>query len=369
MTCTTSFASVKTMFIPLPKPAGSLSSNGFDTGGATLLTSGAPCIISRLREASLRLGNIMDGFVSFLDRRSLALAWLIFAAMLVCGTYLRVANIGLESEMSSDEGAEWAATSAPTVAEVRQVGAALSPRKLGFYDVMLHYWIRIFGDSLFSMRMMSAVLGVLDVLLLILVVLELSETLVANTNLDSHNGALTIALYSGALMAINLTMIKYSREIRMCPLMLALLLLQIWSLMVVIRYGKIEYYLSVAALSALALAANLIAAVTIVAELIWLLRAAFLQFSGSPIPKRRVWPTVAALGAGSLIFLVPAVAQSHHFVGGHRLEFACIERASVWGLVHILWEACGKLAFPVMITLSVWGAIQGWRRKPHAIGF
>ena len=100
--------------------------------------------------------------------------------------------------MSSDEGAEWAAVSAPTLAQVKQLGPALSLGKLGFYDVVLHFWIRIFGQTLTAMRMLSAVLGVLGVGLLLLVIHELFGGMAAIAELRRHDDAWVVALSAGA---------------------------------------------------------------------------------------------------------------------------------------------------------------------------
>ena len=61
-------------------------------------------------------------------------------------------------EMTGDEGATWAAASAPSVA--RCIRARRATRsKIALYDVMLHAWMGVSGGSLFVMRAMSAALG------------------------------------------------------------------------------------------------------------------------------------------------------------------------------------------------------------------
>ena len=75
--------------------------------------------------------------------------------------------------MSPDEGASWAAASAPTAAEVIARQPALNPGELPIHDLMLHGWIALFGSSMTAMRALSAVFGVVSILLVYLVVCEL----------------------------------------------------------------------------------------------------------------------------------------------------------------------------------------------------
>ena len=104
--------------------------------------------------AEVQLGSTLLG------RELRTLAICLLAAALVVALILRFSNLAGESEMSSDEGADWAAASAPTLSEVQQLGVAFNAGKLALYDVVLHFWIEAFGESLTSMRALSAVLGV-----------------------------------------------------------------------------------------------------------------------------------------------------------------------------------------------------------------
>src|SRR5208337_3920901 len=107
---------------------------------------------------------------SIVSARRLSLMLLI--AALVAGSVMRFANLGA-LEMSPDEGASWAAASAPTAAEVIARQPKLNPGELPVHDLLLHGWIALFGSSLAAMRAMSAVLGVVSILLVYLVSCEL----------------------------------------------------------------------------------------------------------------------------------------------------------------------------------------------------
>ena len=74
--------------------------------------------------------------------------------------------------MNGDEAASWAAASEPDVRQVAAIERRLEPGKLALYDMMLHEWIRVFGDSLFAMRAMSAALGTIAIVLIFVAVRE-----------------------------------------------------------------------------------------------------------------------------------------------------------------------------------------------------
>src|SRR5580658_4531094 len=83
-----------------------------------------------------------------------ALAGGLLALALVLGVVMRFQMLGL-AEFSADEGASWTAASAPDVSAVVAMEHQLDPGKLPLYDLLLHGWIRIFGDSVGAMRGMS----------------------------------------------------------------------------------------------------------------------------------------------------------------------------------------------------------------------
>ena len=57
------------------------------------------------------------------------------------------------------------AASAPTVGEVVRQGLELNPGKLALHDIVLHFWMLAFGDSMTSIRALSALLGTLAIAL------------------------------------------------------------------------------------------------------------------------------------------------------------------------------------------------------------
>jgi len=299
-----------------------------------------------------------------------ALAVCLFAVLLVTGAFLRFSNLGQESEMSSDEGADWAAASAPTLAEVQRLGVALNPGKLALYDMALHFWIQAFGESVTSMRALSAALGLLDLLLLFAAVREMFGGWSAVPNARAPTNPNAVALVGALIMALNVTMVKYSREIRMYPLVLALILLQVWWFFRVVRQTHIEDYANLALLTALALAANFTAGLVFAAEGAWLLPSLLGLPRGSFVAQRRAWLIVATLAGGCATFLLPLVYASARLVDLVKQgNYAFIQPTTMWGVVQILWDASGRLTFLLIVPLAVYGSQRGWRRAPYAVSF
>jgi mannosyltransferase len=176
-------------------------------------------------------------------------------AALAAGTVLRFANLGA-LEISADEATSWAAASAPSVAEVSVRHIALNPGELPIYDLTLHGWIAIFGTSPTAMRALSAAFGVLAIALVYIVSCELFAPTSGGESVLTIDDAGTIAGLAALVFAVNLVTIKYSREARMYPLLLAAILAQVAMFLRAIRAGGLTNYAVVAILTAIAIATN-----------------------------------------------------------------------------------------------------------------
>jgi mannosyltransferase len=282
---------------------------------------------------------------------------------LVAGSALRFANLG-RLEMSPDEGASWAAASAPDAAEVIARQPSLNPGELPVHDLLLHAWIALFGSSLTAMRALSAAFGVVSILLVYLVVCELFEE-----SALTHDDVKIVAGLSALVFAVNLVTIKYSHEARMYPLMLATILAQVAMFLRALRVGGLANYVAVVILTALAIASNFAAALVPATEGLWLVyviaRAGWLPDDAK---ARRAWAIAIALAAAGLI-LVPRLFSSLHAastgsLGGWRKSPAWYEPFALFN------KATGSFAFPILAALAIWGAISGLRRGARdSIGF
>jgi mannosyltransferase len=259
--------------------------------------------------------------------------------------------------MSPDEGASWAAASAPTAAEVIARQPSLNPGELPIHDLMLHGWIALFGSSVPAMRSLSAALGVASILLVYLVVCELLE----DTAL-SHDDVTIVAGLSALVFAVNLVTIKYSREARMYPLMLAAILAQVAMFLRALRVGGVANYAAVAVLTALAIASNFAAVLIPATEGLWLvyiIARTRWRADNANANARRAWTIAIALAAAGLI-LVPKLFSSMHSasagnLGGWRKAPAFYEPFALFN------KATGSFAFPILAALAIWGVIRGWQ--------
>jgi mannosyltransferase len=308
--------------------------------------------------------------------RPQALTIALLAAAIALGALLRFAAIGAR-EMSADEGASWAAAAAPSLGEVVRIQAVLNPGKLAIYEIALHGWMRLFGDGLGAMRGLSAML---DTVSIVVVFALVGELLGARSSPQGEStgcrrlpsqGAETVAAFAATLFAVNLVSIKYARELRMYPLALLVVLLQLWVFIRAVRRGSGFDLAALAVLTALAVAIHFSAALIIVTEELCLI--AFPLMPGSRAkPPRMVRPlaVAVALGAGAALFLVVALPAlrtgASAFAQGAT---GWIERPRWWAPFALFNKGVGSFAFPVMAALAGWGAWRGWLRARAATAF
>jgi mannosyltransferase len=281
---------------------------------------------------------------------------------LAAGSALRFTNLG-SLEMSPDEGASWAAASAPNAAEVIARQPALNPGELPVHDLLLHEWIALFGSSLAAMRALSAAFGVASILLVYLVVCELFEE-----SALTRDDIKIVAGLSALLFAVNLVTIKYSHEARMYPLMLAAILAQVAMFLRALRIGGLANYAAVVVLTALAIASNFAALLIPATEGLWLVYI-IARAGGRPdkANAKRAWVIAMALAAAGLI-LVPKLfsplhAASAGSLGGWRKPPAWYDPFALFN------KATGSFAFPILAALAIWGVIRGWRGARDSIAF
>jgi mannosyltransferase len=294
------------------------------------------------------------------------------ALALFAGAYLRSTDLGAR-EMSADEGASWAAASAPTIREVLRAQNHLNPGKAGLHDLALHLWMRAFGERLTAMRALSAMVGTLAILL---VFGAAREIFAAHSYADESDGPSfdqrdEAAAIAALIFAVSLITIKYSREVRMYPIVIAALVAQTWCFFGALRSGSIAAYAGVAVFTAMALAAHVTAVLAFSGEGLWI---AFVlianRFDLTTIAARRALALALAVGVGALMLapVAPTVIGS----AAHAADIGAIDwikRPAPWAPLALFNKATGSFAFPVMVALAVWGVMRGWRRWRTAIIF
>src|SRR6185437_530388 len=150
-------------------------------------------------------------------------AMALLAVAVILGAHYRFHRLD-RWEMSSDEGASWAAASLCTLQAVVAEERRLDPGKLALYDMALHEWIRTFGDTLWVLRAMSSVLGTIAIVLLFVAVREVCRSL--GDESSAASGELAGA-FAALIYAANVTMVVSDRTARMYPMLVAAELLQI----------------------------------------------------------------------------------------------------------------------------------------------
>jgi mannosyltransferase len=196
--------------------------------------------------------------------RLFALALVVIAV--IVGAHLRFHRLA-RFDMSGDEGASWAAASEPTTEQVAHLERRLDPGKLALYDVVLHEWVKVFGDSLFAMRAMSAGLGTIAILLVFVAVREVCHSLAdeAAAGVGDLAGAFAALLY-----ATNLSMVLSDRAVRMYPFVMCAELLQIAFFVRAQRSGGVLNHAGLAIFTALMIAGNFTSTFLMAAETLWL---------------------------------------------------------------------------------------------------
>lgn len=285
----------------------------------------------------------------------------LLAAALAIGAAFRFANLGA-LEISPDEATSWAAAAAPSFAEVGARHVELNPGEFPIYDSTLHVWIAVFGTSPFAMRAMSASFGVVAILLVYLVVNELFAS-----SLTDDEVAM-LAAVAALVFAANLVTIKYSREARMYPMLLAAILAQLAMFLRSLRAGGAMNYVVVAILTAVVIAMNYASLAVPATEGLWLLYlAARAGWRFTDAVARRAWASMAVLAAGGLV-LVPRLLSLR---AATRANLHGWRTLPAWYAPFAFFnKATGSFAFPIFAALAVWGAVAGWRRGPRdAVAF
>jgi hypothetical protein len=291
------------------------------------------------------------------------LSALILGLALAIGAYLRFHRLGAY-ELTDDEAASWYAAAAPTLAHVVRLGVALNPGRLGLHDLGLHFWILAFGDSVFAMRSMSAILGVIGILLVFVVARELLEFDLVSSGLPSDESN-RIAALSALVFALSLPAINYSREARMYALVLALALAEVWFFLRGARFGRFVDLLGAALLSFLLVAASLVSVAVLVAQGVWLL-ALFLRSGWRPTSplSRRAWSLAASLIPGAAAAALVVLSNRSGVYEGTHLPW---QRVRAVSFIETARMAPLNAMCALTVGLAVWGTIRGWRGARAAV--
>ncbi len=303
--------------------------------------------------------------------RTLAVALLALALLLGAG--LRFYRLGT-ADLSADEAASWAGAAVPDLRTVVDRQRSLDPGKLALYDLVLHGWIGLGGDSVGSLRALSAVLGTFAIVLVFAATRELALGLGGAAEIRrAELGAALAAL----IAAVNLTLVGQARTVRMYPLTLVLELLQVICFLRAVSDraqgpGRFASLAGIAVFSALAIASNFTAALLIAAEAVWLAWAAFSRRGGtgaSAVSELHLPGPALALCAGAAL-LGPMAPMAGHtslaVVHAGVLNWSHLRPP--WWPLEMLRDVSGKEPFLLLLPLAAYG---GWQMRGGgaALGF
>lgn len=294
------------------------------------------------------------------------LALAIFAIALLMGAGLRLYRLGAD-ELSRGEAAAWAAAAAPTAAGVITAGRRIDPGKLALYDVALHGWMALFGDGAGAMRLLSALLGTLSIVLIFAAVREIMRGLDAGA--DSRTAEFAGA-FAALLFAGNLQMTTWDRTARMYAPMLTAMLAQLYFFVRTHRRAGAANCVAAAFFTVVAIACNYTALFFFPAEGLWL---AWLMTFGRDHARRAgisiARPLLALAGAGLVVLPLGALTGGVETGALHGGALEWIEPQPPWWPLRALMVLTGNAAFWPMAGLAIFGVWRQRTRAAHAIGF
>jgi hypothetical protein len=284
----------------------------------------------------------------------------LLAIALACGAVIRFRRLATAS-ITADEGVAWA-TAVQPVSHLLKLQPQVDSGKLALYDLLLHYWMVVFGDSLRSMRGLSAAIDTISILLMFAVIRELYQAFARE---DLKNAALAGG-FAALMFAFNVAITQSARTARMYPLMGASELAQVWFF---VRAQKGEGLLNcilAAVFLAIAIAANFTGVFLLVGECTWigyLLLARWRRWHGAELRVGAAAFAVAA-GIGLLLPFVPAAsAASRAAIRGGALDWIKYQPPLAW-IDHVLREGVGnKSLYRLYIALAGFGI---WRLRSKA---
>ena len=141
--------------------------------------------------------------------------------IIALGTGLRMYGLGAES-FWLDEAYSVEIASFPTSEVLHEL--VINDVHPPLYYFIVHFWIKLFGDSEWSVRFISVLFGVLAIPLIFLVALQLFDRITG--------------LFAAALLAVSQFHIGFSQEARMYALLVSLTLLSFYFFLKLLEDGR-----------------------------------------------------------------------------------------------------------------------------------
>jgi hypothetical protein len=301
------------------------------------------------------------------SERLLAIVLLTIAVLL--GAHYRFHRLA-RWDMNGDEGIAWVAAAKSGLYQVVATFWQFeNGGKLPLFDILLHGWVRIFGDSLFALRAMSALLGTVAIVLVFVSVREICNALGGAAAIEAGEvgGAFAALIY-----ALNLTIVVSDRTARgEFPLLTVAELAQIIFFVRAQRQATWTDYLGVAIFTALMIPINYTACFLLAAEALWLgvLLLARLAASARAAKLAIFSPGFAvAAGVALLAPLLPGVLGSSRAAVQHGVVNWIQLQPASWPFT-VLRDVVGKPAlFDLLVALMLYAVTRQWRSAGFAWG-
>ena len=287
----------------------------------------------------------------------------IMGVALVLGGGLRFYHLDA-TELDQSEAVLWLAACAPTIGGVIRTGLRYEPGTFGVYEIVLHGWINRFGDGIVAMRVLSAILGTLAILLLFVAVREIFDSLDEGADPPAE----LVAAFAALIFACNLQMIASTRVARMYSLVLVLVFAQIFFFVRSHRRTGILNCVAAAVLTALAVASHYAMVSFFTGETLWLVHLWYLE--RGRIESISLLRPAIALALAAVLFaplLVTAVGTGAGAFHSGILDF--IEPQPPWWPLRALRTVSGNAAFWPFAGLAIFGVWYRWNRARRGTVF
>jgi mannosyltransferase len=293
-------------------------------------------------------------------------AFALLLTAMVVGAHLRFHRLA-HFDMTGDEGASWAGASAASAEQVAKAERRLDPGKLALYDLVLHEWIGLFGDSLFAMRSMSAALGTIAIVLIFVTVREVCRSL-------GDEPAAAVGELAGAfaalLYATNLQMVVSDRTVRMYPLAMCAELLQLTFFVRAQRRGGMLNYGGTAVFTAAMVSSNFTSTFLMVAEALWLGGLLLGALWAAPSRRLLVVGPSCALVAGITILMPWWHGAFKSSRGGAKYFIDWIKLQPIsWPYTTLRDSTGDHTLFWILVALAAFGVWQQWRSARLVVEF
>jgi hypothetical protein len=214
----------------------------------------------------------------FAWRSSRFFAFILLALAVVLGGFYRFHRLA-RWDINGDEAIAWTAVIEPSLHKVVETFWQVeNGGKLPLFDILMHVWVRVFGDSVFALRAMPAALGTIAIVLLFIAVREVCRSLGGERAAEAGEMA---GAFAALIYALNITMVVSDRTAREFPLLTTAELAQIIFFVRAQRRPTWVEYLGIAIFSTIMVSTNYTASFLLAAEAIWLGSLLLARWAGS----------------------------------------------------------------------------------------